>query len=387
LENRATRLTCPGNDVEMMSELGLFCPNCGNAVERGQWRIAQGESRELEGGRKNVLCNRCYFDQFELVKLNENGSIQICSVCEAICRKNKWVDKKEGLEEEMISEMIEEGLEIQRDVKDISWGFSLENIDKKTMHVNCEFEGKARGREVVEKRIVEIKIVREICDICRKKSGGYYSGEIQIRASSRKPTKVEKNRSIEIANDVANRRKLLGDRNDFVSKIVEKKEGIDIRISTSKLGQKISKSIVEELGGSVSTSETLLSEDRDGNRIYRIAYLVRLPAIIMGDVIDIRDGGGPILIKSTGDVLKGIRLASGESYKGLVKDEKFNRIQHVSNVGKTSIVSIDDTYSMQILDPESYRPITIARPTFIGPNLKEVKVVKTEEGVYVLPNE
>lgn len=383
----ATRLTCPRDDIDVMSELGLFCPSCGNAVERGQWRIAQGESGELEGGRENVLCNQCYFDQFELVKLKERGSIQICSICEAICRKNKWVDKKEGLEEEMISEVIEEGLEIQKDVKDISWRFDLENIDSKTLHVKCEFEGTARGERVVEKRIVEIQIVRESCDICRKKSGGHYTGEIQIRASSRKPTKVEKNRSIEIANEVANRRRSLGDRNDFVSKIVEKKEGIDIRISTSKLGQKISKSIMEELGGSVSTSETLLTEDRDGNRVYRIAYLVRLPAIIIGDVIDIRDGKGPILIKSTGNVLKGIRLISGESYKGSVKDEKFNRIQHVSNVGKTSIVSIEDTYSMQILDPESYRPITIARPTFIGPNLKEVKVVKTEEGVYVLPNE
>ena len=56
-------------------------------------------------------------------------------------------------------------------------------------------------------------------------------------------------------------------------------------------------------------------------------------------------------------------------------------------MGKTSIVSIDDTYSMQILDPESYRPITIARPMFVDSDWKEVKVVKTEEGVYVLPNE
>ena len=137
----------------------------------------------------------------------------------------------------------------------------------------------------------------------------------------------------------------------------------------------------------MSTSETLVTEDRDGNRVYRISYLVRLPAIIIGDVIDIRDGNGPILIRSSGSVLKGIRLASGESYKGSVEDGKFNKLKHISKVGKTSIVSIDDTYSMQILDPESYRPITIARPMFVDSDWKEVKVVKTEEGVYVLPNE
>ena len=75
----------------------------------------------------------------------------------------------------------------------------------------------------------------------------------------------------------------------------------------------------------------------------------------------IRDGNGPILIRSTGSVLKGIRLVSGESYKGSVEDEKFNKLKHISKVGKTSVVSIDDTYSMKILDPESYLPITLAQ--------------------------
>ena len=387
MKSRATRLTCPSYDIQIMSEFGLFCPNCGTAVERGQGRTTQGGPDGWERVRENMLCDQCYFDRFELVEVKEKGSIQICSVCEAICRKSKWIDKKEGLEEKVILELIEEGLKIHDDVKEMSWGFTLENIDTKVMNIKCEFEGNIKGKKIIENRMVEVQIVREICDVCRKKSGGYYAGEIQIRASTRKPTGVEKNRSIEIANDVVNRRTLLGDRNDFISKIVEKKEGIDIRISTSKLGQKISKSIVEELGGSISTSETLVTEDRDGNRVYRISYLVRLPAIIIGDVIDIRDGNGPILIRSSGSVLKGIRLASGESYKGSVEDGKFNKLKHISKVGKTSIVSIDDTYSMQILDPESYRPITIARPMFVDSDWKEVKVVKTEEGVYVLPNE
>ena len=62
-------------------------------------------------------------------------------------------------------------------------------------------------------------------------------------------------------------------------------------------------------------------------------------------------------------------------------------MKHISKVGKSCVVYIDDTYSMQILDPESYRPITIARPMFVDSDWEEVKVVKTEDGVYVLPNE
>tara|TARA_B100000029_G_scaffold409017_1_gene410454 strand:- start:95 stop:1213 length:1119 start_codon:yes stop_codon:yes gene_type:complete len=371
----------------MMSELGLFCPSCGGTIDRERQRAAGREIVEWESSRQNVLCSECYFDQFELVKIPDKFLMQICSVCNAIHIKNRWNDIREGLEEEVIVGMIERKLEVHVDAGEIKWGFSLKEIDKKTKQIDCKFEGEVRGREIVETKKIEIEIIREICEICRKKSGGYYAGEIQIRSASRVPTEKEKNRAVEIANSIVAKRKEMGDRNDFISKIIEKKEGIDIRISTSKLGQKISRSIAEELGGSLSTSETLVTEDRDGNRIYRIAYLIRLPAVIIGDIIDIGDERGPILVNSVGEVLKGICISTGESYKGKINDKRLNIIQHISSANRTSIVSMDDEYSMQILDPETYHPITITRPTFIELGLKETKVIKTRDGVYVLPND
>jgi len=387
LENGGTRLTCPSYHIQMMSELGLFCPSCGGTIDRERQRAAGREIVEWESSRQNVLCSECYFDQFELVKIPDKFLMQICSVCNAIHIKNRWNDIREGLEEEVIVGMIERKLEVHVDAGEIKWGFSLKEIDKKTKQIDCKFEGEVRGREIVETKKIEIEIIREICEICRKKSGGYYAGEIQIRSAARVPTEKEKNRAVEIANSIVAKRKEMGDRNDFISKIIEKKEGIDIRISTSKLGQKISRSIAEELGGSLSTSETLVTEDRDGNRIYRIAYLIRLPAVIIGDIIDIGDERGPILVNSVGEVLKGICISTGESYKGKINDKRLNIIQHISSANRTSIVSMDDEYSMQILDPETYHPITITRPTFIELGLKETKVIKTRDGVYVLPND
>ena len=382
-----TILTCLGDDRRVMSELGLFCPSCGEGVSRDRWNAAFIKGNKGKGGKQDILCDVCYFESFELLKIKSEINIRRCSVCKATYGKNKWVDFKENEEEEIIAKIIEENIEIHVDAIDINWDSEMRYVSPKIIQVNCEFNGKVRNNTITENRIVEINILGEICDICKKKSGGYYAGEIQVRAKSRKPTIKEKTRAIEIANNVVQGRKKIGDRNDFLSKIIEKKEGIDIRISTTKLGQKISKIIISEMGGEMSASETLVTQDSDDNRVYRVTYAVHLPAIVMGDIIDIRDGKGPILVKSSGNIVRGIRLESGEIYKGSIKNKKVDRIQHRSDCEKTTIVAIEDNYAVQILDPETYRPVTIPRPEFIGPGLEDVGVVKIKDKRYVLPNE
>lgn len=380
-------LTCHRNNRRVMSELGLFCPSCGEGVSKDRWNAAFIKGTKGKGGKQDILCDECYFESFKLLKIKREINIRRCSVCKATYGKNKWVDFKENGEEGIIAKVIEENIEIHVDAIEINWDSKMKYISPKIIQINCEFNGNVRSRAITENRVVEVNILGEICDICKKKSGGYYAGEIQVRAASRKPTLKEKTRAIEIANNVVKERKKIGDRDDFLTKIIEKKEGIDIRISTIKLGQKISKIIIAEMGGEMSSSETLVTQDSDDNRVYRVTFAVHLPAIVIGDIIDIRDEKGPILVKSSGDVVRGIRLVSGETYKGSIKNKKFDRIQHRSECERTTIVAIEDKYSVQILDPETYRPVTIPRPEFIDLDLEDIGVIKIKDKIYVLPNE
>ena len=179
-----------------------------------------------------------------------------------------------------------------------------------------------------------------------------------------------------------------GDRDAFVTEINEGSEGPNIKVSTNKIGMKVSRRIVDELGGSFSDSERLITEDEDGNEVYRVSYAVRLPKYRPGEIIDPEDGDGPVLVSSNQGNLKGTRLATGEAYEASfeVGDEpEARRLGTREDAEPTTMVAVEDEHAVQVLDPETYEAKTIARPDYMDPDAEEVPVLKSRAGLHVLP--
>jgi NMD protein affecting ribosome stability and mRNA decay len=117
-----------------------------------------------------------------------------------------------------------------------------------------------KGGIIIErKKIVEIGIRKEICSDCNKRAGGYYEAIVQIRGKEERMA-----RAIKILTE-----KL--ERLTFISKVVDRKEGSDLYTGDRKMTAQA----IAEAGYKASRSEKLAGE-RDGKRLYRTSFCVRL---------------------------------------------------------------------------------------------------------------
>ena len=367
-----------------MVDVRTFCPRCGNPVEE-TGRAARPDTATSE---RTELCDECYFEAFELVEVPDRIDVAVCATCGAVHRGNRWVDVGATDYTDVAIEEVAASLQIHREATDVSWAVDPEQVDQNTIRMHANVTAVVRDRVVEERVVVPVKISRGTCTRCGRIAGDYYAGTVQVRATDRTPTTTETDRAIEIANRVVAEMEETGDRNAFITEVSEIDEGVDLRVSTNKIGGKIARRIVDEFGGSFDTAETLVTEDEDGNEVYRVAFAVRLPRFTPGDVVDPEDDEGPVLVSSVSGNLKGRRLTTGERYEAPFDDAdaaEARRLGTVTDARETTLVAVEDERAVQVLDPDTFQTETIARPDYLDPDAETVYVLKSRDGLYVLP--
>ncbi|MFC4436208.1 MULTISPECIES: 60S ribosomal export protein NMD3 [Natrialbaceae] len=376
-----------------MSESRAFCPRCGDPVPDRSASDADGEQvpDPLRPGTEVELCDSCYFDDFDFVDAPERIDVRVCARCGAVHRGNRWIDVGAEDYTDIAIDEVSEALAVHVDVEDVAWQVEPEQIDENSIRMHCYFTGIVRGTPVEEQVMVPVKIARQTCTRCGRIAGDYYASIVQIRAEDRTPTSEEIERAKEIANTVVAEMEATGDRNAFVTEMNETPDGLNIKISTNKIGKKISNKMIEEFGGSVNDAETLVTEDEDGNEVYRVTFAVRLPPYIPGDVIDLEDDeGGPVLVRSARGNLKGTRLTTGERYEASYEEGNApdaHRLGEREDAVETTVVTVEDENAVQVLDPETYQAKTVARPEYFDPDAETVPVLKSRAGVHILPDD
>ncbi len=366
-----------------MSRSGTFCPRCGRDLAETPGR-RPGEERDPD----RVLCDACYFEGFDLVDAPDRVEVRVCARCGAVHRGNRWVDVGARDYTDVAIDAVTEALGVHVDADSVSWRVDPEQVDETTIRMHAEFSGVVRGTPVTEEATVPVKIGRETCTRCGKIAGGSFASVVQVRAEERTPTDDEQRRAHEIAESYIADREEAGDRNAYIADVIERDEGLDLKISTTQMGEGIAKRIVARLGGGYTDNETLVSEDEDGNELYRVTYAVRLPRYRPGEVIDPEDGDGPVLVRSVRGNLKGVRLASGDRYEARFEDgsaPEARRLGERDDARETTVVAVEDAHAVQVLDPETYRAETIPRPDYLDPDADEVPVLKSRAGLHVVP--
>ncbi|MFB6184733.1 MAG: 60S ribosomal export protein NMD3 [Haloarculaceae archaeon] len=366
-----------------MSRSGAFCPRCGEEIaDRSEPR--PGEPRDPD----RVLCDACYFEEFDLVDAPERIEVRVCAQCGAVHRGNRWVDVGADDYTDVAIEEVSEALGVHVDADGVAWQVTPEQVDRNTIRMHAEFSGVVRETAVTEEVVVPVKIARQTCQRCGKIAGGSYASVIQVRANGRQPTDEETARATELAHEIVAEMEATGDREAFVSAVNETAEGTNVRVSTTNIGQKVARRLTEEFGGSFTDSETLVTEDEDGNEVYRVTYAVRLPRYRPGEVIDPEDGDGPVLVRSVRGNLKGTRLATGDAYEAGFEDgdaPDARRLGDRDDGVETTLVAVEDERAVQVLDPETYEAKTIPRPDYLDADAETVRVLKSRAGVHVLP--
>ncbi|QGN06301.1 hypothetical protein Hrd1104_02665 [Halorhabdus sp. CBA1104] len=369
-----------------MTRSGAFCPRCGDPLEKDPRNRPGSEARDPD----SALCDSCYFEQFDLVDAPDRIEVRVCSQCGAVHRGNRWVDVGAEDYTDVAVDVTSEALGVHIEATDVSWQVAPEQVDRNTIRMHCTFTGVVRGTALSEEVIVPVKISRETCKRCGRIAGGSFASTVQIRAVDRTPTDEEEERAEAIAREIVAEMEATGDREAFVTDVGSVDGGLNIKVSTTKIGQKIAQRLVSEFGGSFSDSERLITEDEDGEKVYRVTYAVRLPPYAPGEIIDPEDGDGPVLVRSVQSNLKGTRLKTGRDYEAGFEDgdaPDATRLGDRSDSVRTTLVAIEDENAVQVLDPDTYETKSIPRPDYLEEGSDEVPVLKSRAGLHVLPRD
>ena len=368
---------------EAMSESRDFCPRCGDPV---------GERAEPLPGRPRTrdrkLCDDCYFEDFDLVDAPDRIEVLVCSGCGAVRRGSSWRDVEARDYTDVAVDETAERLGVHVDAEAVEWGVEPEQVDENTIRMHCQFSGVVRGTRREESVTVSVKISRGTCDRCGRIAGGYYAAIVQIRADDRELTAEERERAIEIAESHVAAQEAKGDREAFITEIDETEDGPNLKISSNGLGQDVATRITDQLGGSFESYPTLVTEDADGNEVYRVTFAVRLPRYAPGEIVDPDDGDGPVLVTGVADRVRGVRLASGAEYVSGFDDgdaPDAERIGSRADASETTVVTVEDEHAVQVLDPETYEAVTVPNPDFFENDADAALAVKHGGEVHLVP--
>jgi nonsense-mediated mRNA decay protein 3 len=357
------------------------CPSCGAPVEPG--------ARDPTG-RGGELCADCYFERFDLVSVPDRVEITVCPTCGAVERGRRWVDVDADDYVDVAVDAVADRLEVHVDAEEFHWEVRPEQKGQTEITVHARFEALVRGRHVETDRSVPVSVGHGTCERCGRAAGDYHEAIVQVRAADRSPAPDEREGAREVVDAYLAEREQAGDRDAFVASIDEDEDGIDVKVSTAQIGRAVAERVVRRYGGTVSDARRLVSEDGDGERLYRMTYTVRLPAFRPGDVIDPGDDGGPVLVTNVKGGVGGVRLESGEQFRAPVaadREAAFYKLGTADDAAETALVSVEDEHAVQVLDPETYETVTVARPDFLDPEAETVEAIHTTAGTHILPED
>ncbi|WP_048077671.1 60S ribosomal export protein NMD3, partial [Halorubrum sp. AJ67] len=285
---------------------------------------------------------------------------------------------------------VAEALGVHVDADDVEWGVEPEQVDENNVRMHCRFSGVVRGTLRSAEVTVPVKISRGTCDRCGRIAGGYYAGIVQVRADERDLTPAERAEALDIAETYVADQEADGDREAFITEVNETDDGPDIKLSSNRLAQNVATRITESLGGSFESYPTLVTEDGDGNGVYRVTFAVRLPKYADGEIVDPEDGDGPVLVTGVSGRLQGVRLATGAEYTSAFADGEApdaTRLGTRDDATETTVVTVEDENAIQVLDPVTYEAKTVPNPAFVDDDADEVLAFEHEGAVHLVPRE
>lgn len=217
-----------------------FCPACGRETEK----------------LFDKLCESCFSENHKLAELPEKIKIRLCSNCGKI----EGVARIRRLDEDGMKKIIRNKIKV--DGKITSMKIRGKAIGK-NINLEVEIHGLLNGdieKSDVLKTRIEIK--ERLCETCGKVKGGYYEVVIQIRSEDK--DKIEN--ALGVLENMIRKKGVM-------TKIEEKKEGVDIYFTPKKILGYLIKNLpkTKEIKRSYS-----LATKKDGKDLYRNTVLVRL---------------------------------------------------------------------------------------------------------------
>ena len=267
-----------------------ICPKCGGPSTTGG------------------VCGKCRAGDVDWFHCDGRVILTRCPGCNSMRDKNGWSDCERS-REDLEYDAALSAIHLYGDLKKPEINIKLEENSKNRSFAHISITGELYREKVAAVCTVEILWQYDSCDRCSRYHGNYWQGVVQLRAEGRKATPDEQERAKRIAYLAEEELQLQGERLSFITRMEEGREGLDIIVGTQTLGEQISRDITRKMGGRFSLHSTLVGE-KEGKKLFRITYAVRLPRYTKGDIIHIRGTYGEIL-GAEGKTISYLDLSSG----------------------------------------------------------------------------
>ncbi|MFX1563959.1 MAG: NMD3-related protein [Promethearchaeota archaeon] len=251
----------------------LLCPKC-------------GKTQKETGAFIEGFCPICYFDQHSLISLRHTPKVKVCPRCEAYWSSGQWVERGNLSTEEHLYNMACDILDpLFTPEHPATFEIQILNKSKQPIsrvkEIRVEVTAHAQKTTFTESKIISLLISPELCDTCRRVSGGYFEGVLQVRASTGKLTKEQEETIVTFMNE---RLADLGTPSGAI-KLTYSRGGIDFRFISSRLCRSLAKQLATHFGLLLGVSSKVVGRTRDGKVQTRQTHVVRYPPFTVGDVL------------------------------------------------------------------------------------------------------
>jgi len=214
-----------------------FCPKCGKKTDL------------LFDG----LCEECLSEDANRVDIPRKVEVKVCRICGKKMR-NEW-------KEENIEDTVKKSLEEERGLK------KVEVVSDEDGSMEVEASMSVEGVTIEDSETVDVVEKKTVCENCKKASVGYFEAVVQIRFQDERAGEV-----------LDTCRKIINSRSKgkpTVSKIEERKGGLDLYISSNSDAKYIARKLADRYRSERKNSKTLRGLV-DGHKSYRSTYLIRI---------------------------------------------------------------------------------------------------------------
>ena len=329
---------------------------------------------------RDAVCVDCYMKAHSFTKGPDVISLSTCPHCGSYKYKNSWITDSF---DEILKRWIKHLFDISREINKPK--ISTEHKEEKEyIKSKVTITGFLDNIQITEEHDTIVRIKNDVCDVCSKRFGGYHEAIVQVRADNRNLTKKEITMIKKYVESLVKSLQEKGHRGLFITDMGEEHGGLDFYISDKGSAKTITKKIQESYGGDIKKSSKNIGM-KDGRQTYRMTYLLRLPSIRKGDFISHEGAIFNIYTISRNKVH--ILELSGWTEKIFdIKELENDNIIGRDELIKEMILVSQTKEEVQLMDPKTLKTFEVRKPKNISYDLKEVKIVKIEDEIFLLPD-
>jgi len=328
---------------------------------------------------RNGVCLDCYLKTAQFSKGPRIMDLTICPRCSSYKHKNTWVQEPF---EDILQQHIKDAFTISPELRNVTIQTTCKEQER-ILQCMVSISGFLEEHPITEQHPLTVRIRRYTCDICSREAGGYYEAIIQIRTEQRTFSKEELQILRSTVETMVGQLQKSGKRGLFITDFDENRQGLDFFLSEKTTAFSIAKKLQEQFGGDFKQSASAAGM-KDSKQVYRMTYLVRVPAYRKGDFFSF-DRSFYMIVSLHENKVRAVELSTWAEKVIEGKNIQPSKIHGGHERIKEMIVVSQSKKDIQLMDPKTYATVEIQKPKAVTIPPPMVNTVKLDGTLFLVP--